>query len=317
MTDIRRSAVSDQDNNKIVKYQVEEKKDDKLRRHAVIGIGGGSEITVTELNVTENGTYTAPADSAYNPVNVEVPAPAPNLEDITITENGTYQASEEYDGIGTATVNITPSLPELKLISEFDFTSQTPLHDKVRDIDLTLPSGFTTSSDGLTTTSNSAYLNTYLALNVGSKYKIELELGDYTMSLIENASAVLNFSNDGQNEQSSLCWRENVGYWACYTSNGWNNASNTYTKDYFKNKKITIFYNCEYDNGEIIPIVDPTSDGTWFSFYDENMNQFLHHISSNVYGIRHIGLGGVNDYGVSGMIYKSLKVYEVNINEEE
>ena len=120
MTDIRRSAVSDQDKNKIVKYQVEERKDDKLRRHAVIGIGGGSEITVTDLNVTENGTYTAPAGSAYSPVNVEVPAPAPNLEDITITENGTYQASEGYDGIGTATVNITPSLPAEYIESQFD-----------------------------------------------------------------------------------------------------------------------------------------------------------------------------------------------------
>ena len=261
-----------------------ETSDSTIPRKPILVEGGPAPepITVTALTVTENGTYPAPEGSAYSPV----------------------------------TVNVPLELPELELISEFDFTSDTPLHDKVRDIDLTLPSGFTTSSDGLTSTSNSSYFNTYFALNVGSKYLIELELGDYTMSLIESASVVLNFSNDGQNEQASLCWRENVGLWACYTSNGWNNASNTYTQDYFKNKKITILYNCEYDNGEIIEINAPDFEGTWFSFYDENMNQFLQHIASNNYGVRNVGVGGANDYGVSGMIYKALKIYKVNIKEE-
>lgn len=33
---------------------------------------GGSDITVEELNVTENGTYTAESGKAYSPVNVNV-----------------------------------------------------------------------------------------------------------------------------------------------------------------------------------------------------------------------------------------------------
>lgn len=50
----------------------------------------GGEIEVDELTVTENGTYDAGVNKAYNPVNVELP-----LSSKTITENGTYTASDD------------------------------------------------------------------------------------------------------------------------------------------------------------------------------------------------------------------------------
>ena len=37
--------------------------------------GGGGDISVVQLSVNENGTYTAPSGKAYSPVNVEVPTP--------------------------------------------------------------------------------------------------------------------------------------------------------------------------------------------------------------------------------------------------
>ena len=37
--------------------------------------GGGGDISVVQLSVTENGVYTAPSGKAYSPVNVEVPTP--------------------------------------------------------------------------------------------------------------------------------------------------------------------------------------------------------------------------------------------------
>ena len=61
----------------------------------------GGEIEVDELNVTENGTYDAGVNKAYNPVKVELP-----LDSKTITENGTYTASDDnlegYDEVTVA-----------------------------------------------------------------------------------------------------------------------------------------------------------------------------------------------------------------------
>jgi hypothetical protein len=61
----------------------------------------GGEIEVDELTVTENGTYDAGVNKAYNPVKVELP-----LDSKTITENGTYTASDDnlagYDEVTVA-----------------------------------------------------------------------------------------------------------------------------------------------------------------------------------------------------------------------
>lgn len=65
---------------------------------------GGSEVTVEQLNATENGTYSEPG-KAYSPVIVEVPAPT--LKTKTITENGTYNASSDNaDGYSSVTVAV-------------------------------------------------------------------------------------------------------------------------------------------------------------------------------------------------------------------
>ena len=36
--------------------------------------GGGGDVTVESLSVTDNGTYTAPTGKAYSPVTVSVPS---------------------------------------------------------------------------------------------------------------------------------------------------------------------------------------------------------------------------------------------------
>jgi hypothetical protein len=62
----------------------------------------GGEIEVNELTVTENGSYDAGLNKAYNPVNVELP-----LDSKEITANGTYNASEDnLAGFSQVTVNV-------------------------------------------------------------------------------------------------------------------------------------------------------------------------------------------------------------------
>lgn len=48
----------------------------------------GSSTELQELTITQNGTYTAPEGTAYNPVNVNVPSKEEETKSITITENG-------------------------------------------------------------------------------------------------------------------------------------------------------------------------------------------------------------------------------------
>lgn len=65
---------------------------------------GGSEVTVEQLNATENGTYSEPG-KAYSPVIVEVPEPT--LITKSITANGTYSASaDNADGYSQVTVAV-------------------------------------------------------------------------------------------------------------------------------------------------------------------------------------------------------------------
>ena len=80
MDNIIRTAVDNSAETNIIKKQVEERKDDMLIRHPVIGIGGGEAptITVEPLTVTENGTHDAGENAAYNPVTVNVPPAMPN-----------------------------------------------------------------------------------------------------------------------------------------------------------------------------------------------------------------------------------------------
>ena len=55
---------------------------------------GGPKITITQLNATQNQTYTAQEGEAYNPVVVNVPQTT--VESLSVTTNGTYTASSGY-----------------------------------------------------------------------------------------------------------------------------------------------------------------------------------------------------------------------------
>lgn len=76
---------------------------------AVRSISGG---TVEPLSVTANGTYTAPSDTAYSPVTVNVPTPAPSLQSKTATpteQQQTVSPDNGYDGLSSVTVDAISS----------------------------------------------------------------------------------------------------------------------------------------------------------------------------------------------------------------
>ena len=66
--------------------------------------GGGGDVTVVPLSVTENGTYSEEG-KAYSPVQVSIPDPV--LKTKNITDNGTYNASaDNADGYSSVDVNV-------------------------------------------------------------------------------------------------------------------------------------------------------------------------------------------------------------------
>lgn len=98
--------------------------------------GGGSDITVEPLSVTENGIYTAPSGKAYSPVTVNVPASA-------------------------------------AYIADWDFTGGT-LIDSVSGLEATLNNA-TQSEDGISISDGSAYISFPAGLNACIRtYEIEI-----------------------------------------------------------------------------------------------------------------------------------------------
>lgn len=223
--------------------------DTSIPRKPILVEGGGSEITVTELNLTENGTYPAPAGSAYSPVNVNV---SPKLEDITITENGTYQASEGYDGIGTATVNIPAHLPDIQLVCEYDFTSAEPLKDKVR-FGVSANSNyvtFDTTKGCIFDSASSRWLNPYYSLNMGECYKVEIEFGNIELdpSITTGKRMLYTYASDADktNEGSyGLTWDVTNEYFNYYSGVG--NRQFVKPLNYWANDKMTLYYGLSVD----------------------------------------------------------------------
>lgn len=201
----------------------------------------------------------------------------------------------------------------------FDFTSNTPFYDSARGMTLNDPTGGDWTQavgTGLTLTSASGYFNLQYGISRGECYRIELELGDYAISSgLSYGASVLNLSSTGfQNEQGSVCWKPDSQKWAVYTGQ-WIYADSTIDINYFKNKKMIVLHNCKYENGQIVKYPDQGNTYRYFNLYDEDWNLIIGNYVSNNYNVSgNVGLGGTDDCGCQGMVYKSLKVYHLNLD---
>lgn len=207
-----------EDDEKTIKYQVMEKKDDKIIRHQVIGIGGEAPtITVEPLTVTENGTYDAGENAAYNPV----------------------------------TVNVPQTLPDLELVCEYDFTSETPKKDKAR-FNVEGNSNYITfdaTKGAVFNNANARLFNTLYNLNEGNSYKIEIEFGD--IALNESLTGKRNLFSYASNptkideNSNSLGWNVSSNDFIYHTGAGDRHINKPV--DYWANDKMTIYYGLSVD----------------------------------------------------------------------
>lgn len=78
----------------------------------IVGTYDGVITDIVPLNVTENGTYTAPVGEAYSPVNVDVSGGSVTLQSKSVTPTESQQtvtADSGYDGLSSVIVGAVSS----------------------------------------------------------------------------------------------------------------------------------------------------------------------------------------------------------------
>lgn len=224
MDNIIRTAVDDSAETNIIKKQVEERKDDILIRHPVIGIGGEAPtITVEPLSVTENGTYTAGENAAYNPV----------------------------------TVNVDKSKPDEIELVDFDFLNYSLL-DKIRNFSIPNQNvqNLQTTENGIKFGATNSSCNIAFIPNTNSFYEIKIKFGTNTETEFAQYNAILKLNRNDNHFTVTYCrdvtiaenpsgtWRiSDSGGGAIYLTVGYGDPH------YFDDKELKIEYGYYYDNG--------------------------------------------------------------------
>lgn len=115
---------------------------------------GGSAITVVQLNANANGTYNAPADTAYDPVIVSV---TPSLQSKSVnpaTSQQTVSPDSGYDGLSSVTVNAMP-------IGSATTPSTSIIANPTISVDSSgLVTATTSASESITPTVSAGYVST-------------------------------------------------------------------------------------------------------------------------------------------------------------
>lgn len=285
MDNIIRTAVDDSAETNIIKKQVEERKDDMLIRHPVIGIGGGEAptITVEPLSVTENGTYTAGENAAYNPVTVIVDKSKPD---------------------------------EIELV-DFDFLNYSLL-DKIRNFSIPNQNvqNLQNTENGIKFGATNSSCNIAFIPNTNSFYEVKIKFGTNTETEFAQYNAILKLNRTDNHFTVTYCrdikiaenptgtWRiSDSGGGAIYLTVGYGDPH------YFDGKELKIEYGYYYDNDVFTLNLNKYSlsiNGEYIHI--DNGTFFISGISANANPV--ILLGGGSAV-MKGVVIESLKIKQL------
>ncbi len=285
MDNIIRTAVDDSAETNIIKKQVEERKDDMLIRHTVIGIGGGEAptITVEPLTVTENGTHDAGENAAYNPV----------------------------------TVNVDKSKPDEIELVDFDFTNYSLL-DKIRNFSIPNQNvqNLATGENGIIFNGTNSSCNISFIPETNSFYEIKIKFGTNAETEFAAYNAILKLNRSDNHFTVTYCrdvtiaenptgtWRiSDSGGGAIYLTVGYGNPH------YFDGKELKIEYGFYYNNGEFTLNLNKYSlsiNGEYIHISNDSF--FISGSSANANPV--ILLGGGSAV-MKGIIVESVKIKQI------
>lgn len=281
---ISRTVVEENDSN-IIKKQVENKLDDNIIRHPVIGLDTPApEPPVYEtLNVTENGTFTPEGDvNAFDEVVVNVPAVAPD-----------EQLISEFDWIYNKEHNRNP---------EYDKINGRQSNQSYRSIELD-ENGYMQFN----ATNGYLWIPQYFGFNRFYKTEIDIIGKEFSeapssnfdlLKLCMGNNHVLLRWNVSENKWQLADWSGHVTY-----------LEQSY--NYFNNKKVDILFGCKKDtNGGYL-----YNSGylNTYSLWYGNTELCHWQQSTSLTGSDNTGLIGLgHNTACVNFKFKNLKIYQLN-----
>lgn len=262
-----------------------ETSDSSIPRKPILVEGGPAPepITVTALTVTENGSYNAGENAAYNPV----------------------------------TVNVDKSKPDEIELVDFDFKNYSLL-DKIRNFSIPNQNvqNLQTTEDGIKFGATNSSCNIAFIPNTNSFYEIKIKFGTNTETEFSQYNAILKLNRNDNHFTVTYCrdvtiadnptgtWRiSDSGGGAIYLTVGYGDPH------YFDNKELKIEYGYYYNNGVFTPNLNKYSlsiNGEYILISNDSF--FISGTSANYNPA--IILGGGNSV-MKGVIFESVKIKQL------
>ena len=262
-----------------------ETSDSSIPRKPILVEGGPAPepITLTALNVTENGSYNAGENAAYNPV----------------------------------TVNVDKSKPDEIELVDFDFKNYSLL-DKIRNFSIPNQNvqNLATGENGIIFKGTNSSCNISFIPNTNSFYEIKIKFGTNTETQFAQYNAIMKLNRTDNHFTVTYCrditiadnptgtWRiSDSGGGAIYLTVGYGEPH------YFDNKELKIEYGYYYNNGVFTPNLNK---------YSLSINGTYILISNDTFMITGTGgnnnpiilLGGGNAV-MKGVIIESVKIKQL------